>query len=68
MKPTNNFNFGRKFLALLVKANYHEYRVLDKNGEVIGYEFYTTRGNKVIRIMNKDGGKDEHILEKRVAA
>ena len=43
-------NSVRKFFALLIKANYHEYIILDKNGKSVGYEFYTTRGSKVIRV------------------
>jgi hypothetical protein len=65
MKPTKIFNFAQKFLTLLAKANYHEYSILDKNGEVIGYEFYTVRGSTVIQINNKSEGKNKLDIGKK---
>ena len=51
----------RKLLDLYVKANYHEYPVKDKDGNIIGSEFVTTRGEAVIRLKtitkdNNEGG------------
>ena len=38
-------NFLRKFFTLLIKENYQEFILLDKNGMTIGYEFFTTHGS-----------------------
>lgn len=41
--------FFHKLLGLYVKANYHEYPVMDKEGNIIGSEFVTAHVGAVIR-------------------
>lgn len=41
--------FFQKLLGFYVKANYHEYPVMDKEGNVIGSEFVTAHVGAVIR-------------------
>jgi len=49
-----------KWLLILVKANYHEFPVLDKKGNIVSYEFFTTHGESLIRIntTRSDGDKN----------
>jgi len=49
----------RKLLDLYVKANYHEYPIMDKEGNIIGSEFVTTHGGLLIRpkILTKNNNK-----------
>ena len=48
-----------KLLDILVKANYHEYPIVDKEGNIIGSEFVTTHDGLLIRpkIVPKDNDK-----------
>jgi len=41
-------------LHRIAQVHYHEYPVLDDNGELVGIEFITTRGNRVIRIKSNE--------------
>jgi hypothetical protein len=45
-----------KLLDILVKANYHEYPIMDKEGNIIGSEFVTAHGGLLFRpkIVTKD--------------
>jgi hypothetical protein len=48
-----------KFFSFLVKANYHENDIYDNDGNVIGQEFFTTRGGKVFRKIHPHNNNDE---------
>jgi hypothetical protein len=45
-----------KLFDILVKANYHEYSIVDKEGNIIGSEYVTTHEGLLIRpkIVTKD--------------
>jgi len=47
IKPLKGF--FQKLLSLYVKANYHEYLVMDKQGNIIGSEFVTAHVGVVIQ-------------------
>jgi hypothetical protein len=52
-----------KLLDILVKANYHEYPIVDKEGNIIGSEFVTTHDGLLIRpkTVPKDNDKSASI-------
>jgi len=51
-----------KLLDIFVKANYHEYPVLDEEGNIIGSEFVTTHDGILIRPKTVPKGKDRSNL------
>jgi hypothetical protein len=53
--------FFQKLLSLYIKANYYEYPVMDKEGNIIGYEFLTAHVGVVIRpkIITNDNDKSD---------
>ena len=38
----------QRTIARLAMAHYHEFPVKDSDGNIIGYEFFTTRGTTVV--------------------
>lgn len=48
-----------KWLDLYVAAHYHEYPVVDEDGQIIGHEFYSTRGGTVIFVEHEDESTSE---------
>jgi hypothetical protein len=61
IKPINLI--FRKPLDIFVKANYHEYPIVDKEGNIIGSEFVTTHDGLLIRpkTVPKDNDKSASI-------
>jgi len=49
----------KKLDAIFIKTHYHEYPILNDKGEIIGHEFYTTRGGKVVRTKKKEGDESD---------
>jgi len=49
----------RKLLDIIVKANYHEYPIMDEEGNMIGSEFVTTHDGSLVqsKIVPKDNDK-----------
>ena len=49
----------KKLDVIFIKTHYHEHPILNDKGEIIGHEFYTTRGGKVVRNMKKEGDESD---------
>jgi len=47
-----------QLLELLKRAHYHEYPILDNEGEIIGYEIVTTRGGYTRLTISETSEKD----------
>jgi hypothetical protein len=53
-----------KLLGCYVRAHYHEYPIVDANGQIIGHEFHTTRDHMMTRVLDgaQSDGEEPPVL------
>ena len=52
-------NLLKKLLDLYAMSHYPEYPVMDEDGQIIGHEFYSTRGGTVTFVEHEDESTSE---------